>query len=69
MFVIQDQWTLLHTAAKHGHNSTVERLITYGADVNAAEVVSWLCARYLILFCVCYSGSVDSITYCFTIWS
>ena len=40
MFTIQAQWTSLHIAAKYGDNSTVESLITFGADINAIAVVS-----------------------------
>ena len=37
---MQQQWTALHLAAQDGHDSVVEILIKYGAEVNAAEVVN-----------------------------
>ena len=37
---MQQQWTALHLAVQDGHDSVVEILIKYGAEVNAAEVVN-----------------------------
>ena len=38
--IIKNQWTPLHIASQDGHNSVVETLMKYGADVNAVEEVS-----------------------------
>ena len=40
IIIIKGQWTPLHIASQDGHNSVVETLMKYGADVNAVEEVS-----------------------------
>ena len=37
---IQNQWTPLHVATKHGHDLILESLIKRGSDVNAVTMVS-----------------------------
>ena len=38
-FTIKDEWTPLHVAVQKGHQSVVEYLIKYEADVNALDKV------------------------------
>ena len=47
-YYYQNQWTPLHIATQEGNDSLVESLIKCGADVNAVEIVSYLCKMLVI---------------------
>ena len=48
LFTVQNQWTPLHVAAKHGID-TIESLITRGSDANAVTMVSCFVLMILII--------------------
>lgn len=51
--VVDDHlWTELHQAARYGHDTHVEMLLLYGADVNAANDTG------MLMYFVCWVGSM-----------
>ena len=58
--LLQDQFTPVTIAAKHGHASIVDMLIAHGANVNHVAAVSFIIYNIYFMYIVIYMLGIKS---------